>query len=61
MWPQRLVHMGRTYRFLTYIGDYRALDKNTLVALHSKASGMNERESQVVGLPLECGVRMLRH
>ena len=53
--------MGRTYRFLTYIGDYRALDKNTLVALHSKASGMNERESQVVGLPLECGVRMLRH
>jgi hypothetical protein len=61
MWPQRLVHTGRTCPILTYISDYRAADKNTLAALHSEASGMNEQGLQVVGLPLECGVRMRRH
>lgn len=61
MWPQRLVYTGRTCPFLIYIGDYRAADKNTLAALHGKASGMIEQGLQVVGLPLECGVRMCRH
>ena len=61
MWLQRLLYKGRTCPFFTYIGDYRAEDKNTMATLQSEASGVNEQGLQVVALPLECGVRMRRN